>query len=425
MSCAYPIHYGEAVLNLSFPDGVSVKEAETSTSSPPMSEAELIETSLMRPLGSIPLEDRLRTAQRIVIISDDNTRPTPVARILPSVLAILEKSRVKDEQVVFLIASGTHRPMKKEELEAKLSVEVLSRFTVVQHDYQDEGNLVSAGFSSQGTPIRVNRIAAEADLVIGIGNIVPHRFCGFSGGAKIIVPGISSAETTAGTHLMVTRYPDIQMGRIENSARTEIEKIAEVFSSFFLINTVLDSDRNILAVFSGDMKKAFRAGARYAQEISAVTVERPCDIVIASAYPNDYNLWQAGKALYTADLAVREGGIIILVSPLTEGIGEHDEFKQLLKCSYEEIEERIREGASPDIIGASAALAISLVRKRAELWIVSDGISDQEAQQMRVRRFSDLQEAVDQALARTSPSPEVLLVHDATEIFLSLDAKES
>ena len=172
-------------------------------------------------------------------------------------------------------------------------------------------------------------------------------------------------------------------------------------------------------------RKAFRAGARYAQEISAVTVERPCDIVIASAYPNDYNLWQAGKALYTADLAVREGGIIILVSPLTEGIGEHDEFKQLLKCSYEEIEERIREGASPDIIGASAALAISLVRKRAELWIVSDGISDQEAQQMRVRKFSDLQEAVDQALARTSPSPEVLLVRDATEIFLSLDAKES
>lgn len=199
MSHAYPIHYGEAIRQITFPDGVRVREAVTSSSPPPMSEAELIDTSLMRPLGSIPLEDRLRTAHSIVIISDDNTRPTPVARILPSVLAVLGKSGVSDDQVVFLIASGTHRPMKKEELEAKLSAEVLSRFTVMQHDYQDEENLVDAGFSSQGIPIRVNRIAAEADLVIGIGNIVPHRFCGFSGGAKIIVPGISSAETTAGT----------------------------------------------------------------------------------------------------------------------------------------------------------------------------------------------------------------------------------
>ena len=130
----------------------------------------------------------------------------------------------------------------------------------------------------------------------------------------------------------------------------------------------------------------------------------------------DYNLWPAGKTLYTADLAVREGGIIILVSPLTEGIGEHDEFKQLLTCSYEQIEERIREGASPDIIGASAALAISLVRKRAELWLVSDGY--------RIRRHSRWASGDSQIyrkrLIRLLPEPPSLLKY-----FLSMTPPRS
>lgn len=413
------IHNGSSIENFSLPRSSTVYEVKMPHYKQVLSTKDLIEHSFDNPISSDKLEILAKGKHNVVIISDDNTRPTPVSLILPSVLERLGRAGVKSSEITFLIASGTHRPMTEEEIVEKLGESIVKSYKVINHDYLDIDNLVNVGVTNSGTHITVNKIAKESDLVIGIGNIVPHRFCGFSGGAKIIVPGISGAKTTAATHLMVTKFPDIQMGIVENSAREEIEQIGEVFPSLFLINTVLDSHKNIVGVFCGDMKLCFREGVAFARSITSAEVPKKANIVIASPFPNDFNLWQAGKSLYTSDLAVKEGGVIILVSPLTEGIGEHDEFEEQLSKTYEQIIDRIDTGQTDDIIGASAALAVSLVRRRAELWIVSDGISKIQANNMNIKLFATVQDAVDYAIENHKEHKIITLIHDATEICIS------
>lgn len=376
----------------------------------------VLEHALDEPLGTERLEKLAKGSERVVIIVDDMTRPTPVDKLLPSIVKRLSHANVDESKICILVATGTHRPMNHDELRRKLGSEMVERFKVVNHDYRQDEMLVNLGTTPSGIPITVNRLVAEADFVLAVGNIVPHRYCGWAGGAKMIQPGVGGEATTAGTHLMITKDPDARLGVVENQVRHEMEAVADQVNLKFIVNTILDRHGQIVDIVAGDFRIAFREGVRRAREVYSAEISGYADIVLASAYPSDINFWQAGKALYAADLVVKDGGIIILASPCYEGIGEHKDFVDLLGYKYVEIEMMIMSGKVKDRISAAAALAVSLISERAEIWLVTKNITDEESKHMNAKRFDDMQAAVNSALLVKGQNAKLTVLHEAAEI---------
>jgi nickel-dependent lactate racemase len=372
--------------------------------------------ALVSPIGCPPLEVLAKGKRRVVMLVDDATRPTPAHMLVPDILERLRHAGVSRGAVTILVATGTHRAMRPDEIDAKVGHEVRQTYEVVSHDYRDLDMLVELGHTANGTPISVNRIVAEAQLVIGVGNIVPHRYCGWAGGAKIVQPGVCGEDTTAATHLMMTEDPDVRLGVMENRVRHEMEAVADRVNLQFVVNTILDRGGQIKGVVAGDVRKAFRAGVETARGTYTIQIPGRADVVIASAFPSDMNFWQAGKALYAADLAVRRGGIIILVSPCYEGIGEHSEFAGLCAEEAGAIRSMIRANKVEDRIGAAAALAVAEVRSRAEICIVTQHLSAGDAEALRMRRYTSLQNAVDDALRKMGKTGKVMVLHEAVEM---------
>jgi len=306
------LHYGQEKQQITIPRQNLLDEAGMRAVEPATNLDVVIEAALAAPIGSRPLEELAHGAQRVVILVDDLTRPTPAHQLLPAVLRRLAEAGISPEMIDILVATGTHRPMTQAELAAKVGADILATYRVVNHDYRQADSLVHRGSTPSGIPITLNRRVAEADFVIAVGNIVPHRYCGWAGGAKMIQPGVGGEATTAATHLMITKDPGARLGVVENWVRHEMEAVAEQANLKFIVNTILDRHANIVDVVAGDFRLAFRQGVDRAGHVYSAALRGQADIVLCSAYPSDINFWQAGKALYSADLVVREGGIIIL-----------------------------------------------------------------------------------------------------------------
>jgi lactate racemase len=409
------LRYGEDVLELLLDPGTLLFEAGASDAAPTEEPGRVVVNALDSPIGSEPLATLARGKRRVVVVIDDLTRPTPASLLLPDLLAELASAGVPEVAVQLLVATGTHRPMTDSEIEGKIGAAVAGRYEVVNHDYR-RSTLVDLGRTPSGIPVALNAAVTKADLVVGVGNIVPHRYCGWAGGAKIIQPGVSGEATTAGTHLMITRDPGARLGVVENSVRREIEAVAEHAHLRFIVNTVLNRHGDIVDVVAGDPRDAFRAGVERARGVHSAEVPDVADIVLASSYPSDLNLWQAGKGLYSADVVVRDGGIIILASPCYEGVGEHDEFADLLRHDYVTLARLIDEGSVRDRIAAAAALAVAVVTGRAEVWLATRDVTEDEARRMQMKRFRSVEEALAEALARIGPTARVGVLHEATEI---------
>ena len=279
-----------------------------------------IARALAHPIGAKPLREQAKGAKKVVLLADDNTRLTPADKIIPALLAELNAAGVKDEQVTVIIALGTHRFMRDDEILAKFGEEAVRRVVIKNHDFRDPAMMVDLGKTPNGTHISVNREAYEADFKIGIGSIVPHYIPGFAGGAKIVQPGISAEQTTAETHLLSTCAPRSFLGIRENPVRIELNSIARAVGMHTIFNTVLNCHGEVVGAFFGDTVEAFNAGVELSQDVYSVELPEEADIVVSSSYPCDLEFWQSHKALYPSDLAVKAGGIIILATPCPEGV---------------------------------------------------------------------------------------------------------
>jgi nickel-dependent lactate racemase len=406
---------GDAVERLGVPPERLLDVIAPRPSTPAADATAAVELAFDHPVGSEPLEVLAVGARRPVIVCDDMTRPTPTDLLLPVVLDRLNRAGVEDSQVTVLIATGTHRPMTEDELTAKLGADVVARVTVTNHVYEDRQQLVNLGTTPSGIPVTVNRLVAESDLVIGVGNIVPHRYCGWAGGAKIIQPGVCGAETTAATHLMITRFPDVGLGSLDNTVRREIDGVADAAGLRFIVNTVLNAEQEVVGVVCGDHRAAFARGVEQAREVYGAPFRGRADIVVASAHPSDINLWQAGKSWYSAELVVRRGGLVIMASPCSEGIGEHGSFAELMGYDRPTLEHLLATDQVQDRISAAAALACALVREHCEVWLASTGITDADASRMGMRKFATAADALNVAMAER-PDGLVSLLHNATEV---------
>lgn len=373
--------------------------------------AKLVQEKLRNPIGTKPLHQLVKSGDKVVIVADDITRPTPTNAILPPLLNELNNAGIPDEDITVVIALGTHRYMTDKEIEIKFGKEVVERVQVINHEWKDPRNLLYLGSSSKGTPIIVNKIVAEADFKIGVGNIVPHHIPGFAGGGKIIAPGVVSSETVASFHMLSVRTRRHWLGIARNPVRELINEIARKAGMHTILNTTLNAKKEVVDLFFGDLEEAFYKGVERSREIYGVKAPGKADIVVISSYPCDIEFWQAHKALYPADILVKDGGTIIVVTPCPEGVAvTHPEIFDLMKMTPEEVDKAINLGQVSDVVAASLAIAWGNVRKRADIVIVSDGISREDAEKLGFGYAENIDNAIENALRKHGNDSRIIAV---------------
>lgn len=376
-----------------------------------------VEHAILNPIGSASLKDILGDphGKTVAVVVDDNTRVTPAEKLLLPLAELLGKYGVKDEQIEVIFALGSHRPMTDAEMIQKVGQECFRRFRMINHEYDNEELLVDLGKTSQDTPVIINRYFYEADVKICIGNIIPQFIAGWSGGAKIIEPGISGKDTTAQVHLNGSLDWPGRLGNPENNIRLDMEEIARIAGVDFIINTILNLENEIVHVVAGDVVRAHRKGVEYAREIYEARIPRHADIVIAGTYPANKDMWQADKGLAAASLMVRPGGTTIWCPPCREGISpEHPVLKEMGARGPQEVYRLCQEDKIKDKVGASAHIMIGVMRRISHVIVCSDGVTKEEAEYMGFAYASNIEEALHMAYAREGADASVgILTHGA------------
>ncbi|MDF2813935.1 MAG: larA 1 [Paenibacillus sp.] len=376
-----------------------------------------IQYALAHPINSPPLCELVRGKQKIVFVADDNTRLTPTDLIIPALLDECNAAGVSDDKITIIIALGTHRFMTDNEILAKFGEEVVSRVKIKNHPFRDSNSLVDLGQTHNGTSVSINKEVYEADFKLGIGSIVPHHIPGYAGGAKIVQPGVCGEQTTAETHLLSVQEPRSLLGVVDNPVRRELNVIARKIGLNTIFNTVLNRHGEVVKAFFGDVEQAFLTGVRTAETVYAVELSQEADIVLASSHPCDIEFWQAHKTLYAADRAVREGGIIIVVTPCYEGIAKtHSDMAEFAGKTPEEVKSLMDRGGIHDQVAAALAIAWGQVRRRARVFFVSQGVTAAEAKQLSFTPFASVQEAFDAATAVLGNSAQITVLTHAPDM---------
>jgi len=362
---------------------------------------EHIGKALSSPINMPTLPEVVNPWNKVVIVGDDVTRPTPQDIILPVFLNKLNAAGVPDRNIEVVIALGTHRKMTKKEIREKYGSEVVDRISVVNHDYKDYENLVEMGKTGSSIPVSINKKVADADFVVGVGNIVPHPYAGWGGGGKIIQPGICGEETTAMTHVMASKVRPIRKlaGELYNRIRREIDAIALKAGLKMIINTVLNQDDKIAQVTVGDPLKAFREGVKIAERIYRPIIPGYADIIVVSSYPSDIDYWQAAKSLYFASTAVKQNGTIVLTTPCPDRVSPtHPIFTERATLGYEENLKAIEEKEINDMIAGADLLLHAQILERAEVVCYSDGLTERDKEALGFAHAATVQEAIEMAL---------------------------
>ena len=375
-----------------------------------------IARALDAPIGQPPLVDWVRPTDKVLIVSDDNTRLTPVDHLLPPLVEKLNQAGIPDGNIRVIMALGTHRAMTDAEMRTKVGDSMFSRLAVFNHDWRDPKVLVDLGVSKNGTPLEVNRAAVEADVVIGIGAIVPHHIPGFSGSSKIIQPGICGARTTAETHLLSTRHDDSLLGLVENPVRQDLDDIANRIGMKTIFNVVMNANCGVVGIYFGDMQAAFQRGVVLAREIYGIPYQETPDIVIANSCPADLDFWQSHKSLYPAARMVKPGGTIIVTTPCPEGVSPvHISLLEFTAWSSTEIEAAYRQEVIKSGVAVALAVAWAKVREKAPVILVSPGIPDKDAMRLGFTPAAGIDAALAEAFRRQGQDARVTVLTHAPD----------
>jgi len=376
-----------------------------------------IEEALQRPIGQEPLERRVKPGDRVLIISDDITRLTPSDRMIPPLLSRLNRAGVPDRRIACIMALGTHRYMTEAEMIAKVGKAVFRRINVFNHTWRDPEALVGVGFSGRGTPLEVNRAVIEADVIIGLGAIVPHHIAGFSGSSKIIQPGVCGAATTAATHILsCDGGGDSFLGHEDNPVRRDMDDMAEKVGLKSIFNVVMDSEGGVVGVFYGAMRAAFQQGVKLAREIYGIRYHETPDIVVANSYPCDLDFWQSHKAQYPAVRMVRPGGTIIVCTPAPEGVSPvHTELLDFTAWPSDKIRAAYRRGDLKNGVATALAMAWAMVREKASVINYSPGIPAEDKARLGHIHAPDIQWAIEEAFRRQGPKARISVLTHAPD----------
>lgn len=360
--------YGNGIQAVEVPERNLLAVLTANAMDHPCKGVDAVVQALKKPIGAPKLRTLPRPGQKVVIVTSDISRPMPTWEVLPVVLEELEAAGIPLADITLVFALGSHRNHSEEE-KHKLAGDAFEKIRCIDSDPTD---CVRMGTTSRGTPVDITRVVAEADFRICLGNIEFHYFAGYSGGAKAIMPGVSTPDAIQQNHRMMVSQ-DACAGKLEgNPIREDIEEAGTICGIDYIVNVVLDEHKQIVHAVAGDVTAAHRAGCAYLDRMYLTVIPEKADIVLVSqgGAPKDANLYQTQKALDNAKHAVKDGGTIILMGACQEGLGS-SKFESWLTSANtaHEMVERIGEEFE---LGGHKAAAIGMVLERASIDFVSE-----------------------------------------------------
>jgi nickel-dependent lactate racemase len=378
----------------------------------------VVAASLAAPIGMPRLSQLVNADSRILIIVDDMSRPTPVHQIVPPLLAELARGGSRDANIRFLVALGTHRHMTGEEIAAKIGPRAAARFPVINHEWDNPAALHDYG-RLDDTRIVLNRAMHESDIVIGVGSIAPHPAAGFSGGGKIIAPGVATGEAVGEFHWRSVHYAQRDvLGIRDNPMRERIDRMAHLAGITAIVNVVVDGKSRIVRCFSGDPVEAHRTGCTLAGELYRVAIGKPetAGIFIIDTHPLDQDLWQGVKAMCALECIVPDGAAVIVVTPSSEGVSR--QHPGVLAFGYQGLAAttRLVEAGRLDKVTAHNIVQGGKLVERTQAFMVSPGIAAEDIRRLGFTPFASVQEALDEAARRKGSSARVIILGMGGEI---------
>jgi lactate racemase len=354
------------------------------------------EEDFERAVGDViqTLDPHIKSSATVCIIVDDYTRFTPTAEILSFLIPSLEEKGIQKEHIFFLFASGSHRLMKEQEKRARLSDFYFENYRSYNHRFFDKEHLVKEGTFDDGAPIYINKMALEADIRIAVGTLVPHMPAGFSGGAKMLLPGVAGGDTVHHMHVLGALDPQQAIGVTDTLPRKLMEDFAaKTAEPFAILNVILNAQNIPVGVVGGHYIEAHRRGVVPAKKVYFVEIQELADLVISDTRGHDADMTQANKGLFSAALAVKEGGAIVLVTDCPDGVSpvHGKEMLEFGRLSNDEVVEALKSGAIKDPMSAIEILHNNEVRKKAKLYLYSPNITKEEAEQMNFEYVENLE----------------------------------
>ncbi|KPJ68569.1 hypothetical protein AMJ44_06370 [candidate division WOR-1 bacterium DG_54_3] len=317
----FSLKYGSGKIKLSLPEEDIISVLSGRHMKPIPSPQDAIWAALREPISSPPLAKICKKGEKIALVVSDYTRATMADLFLPLLVNGLNEIGIPDQDMFIVFANGTHPLHTREKQEKIVGKEIASRIEMFDHDYRDESNLVDLGKTSRGTPVKANKMVYEADRKILTGSITYHYFAGFGGGRKAVLPGISGFETIQTNHRLSMRPESTTAALDNNPLSLDMEEAAKMLKPDFILNTVLNENKELCGIFAGDLIAAHRAGCQFINEYAMVGIYQKADLVIAASGGGgmDINYVQSHKAMENAHFALKEGGVMILLAESSEG----------------------------------------------------------------------------------------------------------
>lgn len=409
----YTFHYGHGTKSFSLDESRVIKEI-TMPETPVMEDVEKgVLDAIYHPIGCEPIDKIIKPGQTVTFICNDPTRVANSFDFMPVLVNEMNKLGIPDENMLIVFSLGTHRLMTHEEMVEGVGEEVASRIRMVNSDSRKPEDFEYFGTTERFTPVLINKYLNHCDHVILTGTIVHHYFSGYGGGRKAVLPGCAAMETVRHNHSFMLD-PNAGLGRTEGNPvyEDQMEGVAlwAKNRSVFLFNAVLDAEHRFLRMFAGDYVKAHQEACKFVDSVYGVPIPKKADVVIASCggYPKDINVYQMQKTMDNAVLAVREGGVVILLAECEEGSGSQvlEDTCRRLKTP-DAIEAELRERF---VIGANKAYAVTRLMKKADFILVT-ALDKQLAKDMLFTAAVDtVEEALKLAESRVGEDFSVVLM---------------
>lgn len=408
------LDYGRTGLEIELPDDRVVGPLAIRPAAPLTNPEAAVTQALANPIGGRSLAELARGRRNACILICDITRPVPNRLILPPLLRTLEDQGIARNDILILVATGLHRPNEGAELQEMVGPEIAANYRIENHHGKVLEEHEYLGETPNGVPAWIDGRYVRADLKITTGLIEPHLMAGYSGGRKVICPGIAALETVKVWHgPRFLEHPKADCGIVEgNPVHEENTRIARMAGCDFIVNVCLDGQRRITWVGAGDMIQAWEAGVRFVEQVVKVPVPEPVDVVVTSCagYPLDTTWYQAVKGLTGALPIVKPGGTIILAASLSEGLGS-PEFQHLMADNpdLKVFKQRIL-GKDYFVMDQWQLEELAKVVERCKVKVVSDGLPPETLRRCYVEPAPTVEQAVADCLAEYGPRARVAVI---------------
>jgi nickel-dependent lactate racemase len=418
--------FGKSGIEVLVPDGFACQEIKTRTAAKLQDQAAALNWALDHPIGCESLAALAAGKKTAAISVCDITRPAPNRITLPPLLKRLADAGIPKHGITILIATGLHRAATEDEVKTIVGPEIAATYRVVSHDARAFKDHRSLGSTHRGTPVYIDERFMAADLHITLGFIEQHLMLGFSGGRKLVAPGLAAQGTIKVIHSpKFMREPMATEGSIaENPLHAELLEIARMARHDFILDVTLTQDRQISGVFAGDPVRAHAAGVEFVETTCLERLSEPADVVITSAagYPLDLTFYQAFKGVSAAQHIAKPGGRILLVAECAEGMGS-EEFTRMLEAltGFENFLEEIRD--APVVVDQWQLEKLALTGLQFELFFYTPGVTKKQLGFLGARAFETLSEAVAAALEGLPNGARVALVPDGPYTFARASGK--